>query len=55
MIFDNTLISNDFLDCSKQTLRTLEFISTNVDGHEIPLHGSNCSFSIIFDIMDKNT
>ena len=55
MIFDNTLVGNDYLDCSKQTLRTLEFRLTNVDGVEIPFHGSNLSFSIIFDQMNTNT
>jgi len=55
MIFDNTLISNEFLDCSKQTLRTLEFRLTNVDGVEIPFHGSNLSFSLVFDKLDKNS
>ena len=54
MIFDNTLISNELLDCSKQTLRTLEFRLTNVDGIEIPFHGSNLSFSIVFDKMDTS-
>jgi hypothetical protein len=55
MIFDNTLISNEFLDCSKQTLRTLEFRLTNVDGVEIPFHGSNLSFSIVFDKMNTDS
>ncbi len=55
VIFDNTLVGNDYLDCSRQTLRTLEFRLTNVDGVEIPFHGSNLSFSIIFDQMNTNT
>ena len=55
IIFDNTLISNELLDCSKQTFRTLEFRLTNVDGIEIPFHGSNLSFSIVFDKMDTST
>jgi hypothetical protein len=55
MIFDNTFVSNDFLDCSKQTLRTIEFILTDSAGNEVPFHGSPVSFSIIFDIMNKNT
>ncbi len=54
MIFNNSLVSNDFLDCSRQTLRTLEFILTDSAGHEIPFHGSFVSFSIIFDQMDKD-
>jgi hypothetical protein len=54
MIFNNSIVSNDFLDCSRQTLRTLEFILTDSAGHEIPFHGSFVSFSIIFDQMDKD-
>ena len=32
VIFDSTLVGNDFLDCSRQTLRTLEFRLTDVNG-----------------------
>ena len=39
----------DMLDCSKQTLRQLHFIITNVDGIEIPFNGNHVSFSIIFN------
>ena len=39
----------DMLDCSKQTLRQLEFRLTNVDGFVVPLHGNHCSFSIVFN------
>ena len=39
----------DALDCSKQTLRQLQFILTNVDGVEIPFNGNHVSFSIIFN------
>ena len=55
MIFDSTLVGNDYLDCSRQTLRTLEFRLTDVNGNEIPLHGSNWSMSLIFDQMNKNS
>ena len=54
MISDNSIVSNDFLDCSRLTLRTLEFILTDSAGNEIPFHGSFVSFSIIFDQMDKD-
>ena len=40
----------DMLDCSKQTLRQLNFKITNVDGIVIPLHDNHVSFSIIFHI-----
>ena len=39
----------DALDCSKQTLRQLQFILTNVDGIEIPFNGNQVSFSIVFN------
>ena len=38
----------DMLDCSKQTLRQIEFKLTNVDGHIIPLNNNHCSWSIVF-------
>ena len=55
MIFDGMSSSNDFLDCSKQTLRNLEFTIDNVHGQSINLHGQEVSFSIIFDILNKNS
>lgn len=56
MIFDNTLVSNDFLDCSKQTLKTIDFLLTDSDGNEVPFNGiSNITFSIVFDIVNKGT
>ena len=41
--------SADMLDCSKQTLRQIEFKLTNVDGIVVPLNNNHCSFSIIFN------
>ena len=55
MVFDNMSSSNDFLDCSKQTLRNIEFTIDNVHGQRINLHGQDVSFSIIFDILNKNS
>ena len=52
MIFDQVLSGNDYLDCSRQTLRTLEFQLRDHRGNLIPFHGSNLSFSLIFDTMD---
>ena len=42
MIFDAVMVGNDFLDCSKQTWRRLEFQLKNAKG----------SFSIIFSQMN---
>ena len=50
MIFsDYTGSGFDMLDCSKQTLRQIEFRLTNVDGIEIPFHDNHVSFSIVFN------
>ena len=49
MIIDNITSSSDWLDCSKMTLRTLQFQIKNVKGQVIPLHNTNVSFSIVFD------
>ena len=42
----------DMLDCSKQTLRQLHFIITNVDGVEIPFNNHHVSFSVVFHKSD---
>jgi hypothetical protein len=52
MIFNNVLQGNVFLDCSRQTLRTLEFRFSDVHGNLVPLNKSHINFSIIFDRMD---
>ena len=54
MIFDQVLTGNDFLDCSKQTWRQLEFSLRDVRGNIINLLGSHISFSIIFSIMNPD-
>ena len=55
MVFDNMTSSNDFLDCSKQTLKNIEFSIENSRGEIINLHGQEVSFSIIFDILNINS
>ena len=49
MIFNNVTSSNDYLDCSKQTLKTLEFELRDARGNIVPLNGSHVSFSLVFD------
>ena len=49
MIFNNITSANDFLDCSKQTWKTLEFHLLDVNSKYINLHGSNVSFSLVLD------
>ena len=48
LIVDSNTSNHDFLDCSDQTLNTIEFNLKDVTGNIIPLHGSNISFSIVF-------
>jgi len=49
MIFATVTSANDYLDCSRQTLKTIQFELKDVHGNIIPLHGSHVSFSIVFD------
>ncbi len=49
MIFNNITSSNDFLDCSKATWKTLEFHLVDVNSNYINLHGADVSFSLILD------
>jgi hypothetical protein len=52
MIFNNVLTGLDHLDCSKQTLRQIEFKLQDVSGNIIDFHGGHVSFSIIFDLRE---
>jgi len=47
----NIIAAHDFLNCSRQVLRTLEFHLKDVKGNYIPLHGGHCSFSIVFSAI----
>ena len=49
MIVDQYMSTNDFLDCSKQTLRTLEFHLRDRRGNEIHLNGMCMTFSIVLN------
>ena len=49
MIVDQFLAPNDYLDCSRQTLKTLEFHIKDGRGREINLHGSHITFSVVFN------
>ena len=41
---------HDYLDCSRMTLNTIDFLLTDVKGNVIPLHSSPVSFTIVFSI-----
>ncbi len=49
MVFNNITSASDFLDCSRQAWKTLEFHLLDVNSNYINLHGSNVSFSLILD------
>tara|TARA_B100000513_G_scaffold195689_1_gene127003 strand:+ start:363 stop:1259 length:897 start_codon:yes stop_codon:yes gene_type:complete len=49
MIFDRVSSSNDYLDCSRQTLKTIEFELKDGKGNIVPLHAGHVSFTIVFD------
>jgi hypothetical protein len=55
MIFDQVVTGNDFSDCSRMTLRTLEFQLRDSHGNYINFHGSNLSFSIIFSRLNSDS
>lgn len=48
-IVDQLLNPSEALDCSKQTLQTLEFHLKTSRGQYVPLHGAHVSFSIVFN------
>ena len=49
MIYDQAFITNDSLDCSNLTLKTLEFHIKNGKGEFLNLHGAHITFSIAFN------
>ena len=52
VIFDQVLVSNDFGDCSKQTVRSISFELKDVRGNYINFRVASLSFSIIFSKTD---
>ena len=54
MIVDQVMSTNDYLDCSKQTLQTIEFHLKAAKGDYIPLHGAHVSFFIVFNRYNLN-
>ena len=49
MIIDQYMTANDFLDCSGQTLKTIEFHLRDGRGKEIDLKGMYVTFSLVFN------
>jgi len=54
MVIDQMMSTTDFLDCSKQTLQTLEFHLKTAKGKYVPLHGNHVSFSLVFNKYNPN-
>ena len=52
MIHDQTVIFNDYNECSHQTIKMLDFQLKDSRNNIIPLHGINVNFSIIFTRAD---
>ena len=48
MIYCDTVVVNDWLDCSGQTLKKIDIKLVNSKKDVIPLHGVNMFFSLIF-------
>ena len=55
LIIDNAMTGNDYISCERITMKQLEFKITDENGKVVPLHGANCSFSILFSIMDTKS
>ena len=48
LIYDQTVLGTDYLDCSNQTLSLINFKLRDYTGEVVNLHGGHVSFSIIF-------
>ena len=53
IIFDQSVIGMDYLDCSKQTLSRIGFRLNTIYGEPIDLHGHHWSFSIVFSRIQE--
>ena len=49
------MTGSDYVSCERITMKQLEFKILQEDGKVVPLHGANCSFSIVFSIMDTKS
>ncbi|MFM7986875.1 MAG: hypothetical protein ACKPKO_46930 [Candidatus Fonsibacter sp.] len=48
IVYDQTALGMDYLDCSNQTLSRIDFKIKDHNGHIVNLHENHASFSIIF-------
>ena len=48
LIYDQAVLGMDYLDCSNQTVRIIDFKLKEHNGDVVNLHGGRVSFFIIF-------
>ena len=48
LIYDQTVLGMEYLDCSNQTVSLIDFKLKDHNGDVVNLHGGHVSFSIIF-------
>ena len=48
IVYDQTVLCMDYLDCSNQTLSRIDFKIKDHNGYIVNLHENHVSFSIIF-------
>jgi hypothetical protein len=53
MLFDQSVVGIDYLDCSRQTLSRIGFQLKDVFGRVVNLHGNHFSFSIVFSRIQE--
>jgi len=53
MIFDQSVVGIDYLDCSHQTLSRIGFQLKDVFGRVVELNGNHFSFSIVFSRISE--
>ena len=53
MIFDQSVVGTDYLDCSRQTLSRIGFQLKDVFGRVVNLHGNHFCFSIVFSRIQE--
>ena len=46
--------STDFIPVNNLTLKTIEIQLVDISGKAVNLHGANCSFSLLFDILNPD-
>lgn len=54
VVNDRVVSKHDILDCSKLTLRTLEFRFHDAFGNTINFNGSHVSFSLVFTSIKED-